>query len=360
MRWTYLIFLSDPPMANRTIENSACPKRGAAVLGWLVLLGLGALASPSQGQESVLAPSPRKPAATRPSANPPRIAQGSKSVLPKPNPTRPPAARPRNGTLAPPANGQGPEPQDTGEQVPPGPGEVHEFADPFEDGDELAGPFPGRHGSASCGLQACGIGCCGVSGLWVRTEALLWWIQGFSVPPLVTSSPAGTNRDVAGVLGQPTTTILLGDSRLADDLRLGGRVRFGFWIDPCRTHGWEASYISLGTGDTDFRADSSGGVTPVDALVTVNYINAHPDSLALPQVQVAPPPYYDVSGDGFCTSRDVLLVINEGNLMRVPGAPFLDLDPDNSSDTDVFYDVNGDNLCTALTERRCQTSSPVS
>jgi hypothetical protein len=62
-----------------------------------------------------------------------------------------------------------------------------------------------------------------------------------------------------------------------------------------------------------YDVDNSGGQRPVtaqDALFVIDYINAHPDSTALPSPPTAPPPYYDVNGDGLCTATDVLLVID--------------------------------------------------
>jgi len=50
----------------------------------------------------------------------------------------------------------------------------------------------------------------------------------------------------------------------------------------------------------------------LDALVIINYINAHPGDVRLPSSDV-PPPYYDVDGNGFVTAVDVLIVINELN-----------------------------------------------
>jgi len=95
-------------------------------------------------------------------------------------------------------------------------------------------------------------------GLWVRPEQLLWWVDGFGTPALVTSSPQDTDRDAAGVLGQPGTTILAGDQRLAHGLRTGGRIRFGLWFDPCWTAGVEASYFGLSRETATFGHGSRG------------------------------------------------------------------------------------------------------
>jgi len=55
-----------------------------------------------------------------------------------------------------------------------------------------------------------------------------------------------------------------------------------------------------------------GNVTPQDALILINYINAHGGNQNVPANEV-PPPYYDVDGNGLITAGDVLLVINHLN-----------------------------------------------
>jgi hypothetical protein len=62
--------------------------------------------------------------------------------------------------------------------------------------------------------------------------------------------------------------------------------------------------------------DGDGHVIPLDVLLIINYINAHPGSPAPPAPPAAPPPYYDVTGgangegDLQITPLDVLVVIN--------------------------------------------------
>jgi hypothetical protein len=51
------------------------------------------------------------------------------------------------------------------------------------------------------------------------------------------------------------------------------------------------------------------GVLPLDALLIINWLNAHSES-TLPPAPADPPPYYDVNNDGYCLPLDVLLVIN--------------------------------------------------
>ena len=47
---------------------------------------------------------------------------------------------------------------------------------------------------------------------WVGMDYLAWSVKGDRLPPLVTTSPAGTPLAQAGVLGPPGTTVLFGDS----------------------------------------------------------------------------------------------------------------------------------------------------
>ena len=56
--------------------------------------------------------------------------------------------------------------------------------------------------------------------------------------------------------------------------------------------------------------DINGDVSPIDALLVINWLNSHPDAalpaIATPEIHG----YVDVNNDGFCTPIDALLVIN--------------------------------------------------
>jgi hypothetical protein len=103
-------------------------------------------------------------------------------------------------------------------------------------------------------LQAC----YGPPWIWGRAEYLVWWTDGMDLPPLVTTSPNGTLKEQAGVLGQPDTSILFGDSRLNNEARSGGRFTLGLWLDPCRSRGVEASYMVLDEETEQFDVSSTG------------------------------------------------------------------------------------------------------
>lgn len=93
--------------------------------------------------------------------------------------------------------------------------------------------------------------------LQVRGEYLLWWTQGSGVGPLVTTSPIGTPRDQAGVIGQDSS-ILFGDAGLTDEARSGGRITMTWWLQPQRHSAIEATYLGLGRETTVYRGASDG------------------------------------------------------------------------------------------------------
>jgi hypothetical protein len=96
---------------------------------------------------------------------------------------------------------------------------------------------------------------------WAEVDFLAWTVKGDRLPPLVTTSPVGTPLAQAGVLGFPTTTVLFGDSTVNGAWRPGGRLQAGYWFDPSRSRGIEASVFGLGDVSTGFNANSN--TTPI-------------------------------------------------------------------------------------------------
>ena len=93
---------------------------------------------------------------------------------------------------------------------------------------------------------------------WVGMEYLAWSVTGDKLPPLVTTSPAGTPLPQAGVLGAAGTTVLFGNSSVNDGWRSGGRLTAGYWFDPQHRTGIEASFFGLEQTSTGFSASSTG------------------------------------------------------------------------------------------------------
>ena len=104
------------------------------------------------------------------------------------------------------------------------------------------------------------MGQCGACGgrFWGSAEFLLWWMKGTSLPPLVTTSPPGTSQTQAGVLGQPGTVVLFGNSVVNGGMRPGGRFTLGYWFDDCQHCGVEADFFMLGSLVSRFNASSDG------------------------------------------------------------------------------------------------------
>ena len=98
----------------------------------------------------------------------------------------------------------------------------------------------------------------GLPRVWFRADALLWWSKSSPLPiPLVTE---GNSADaIPGALGQPGTSILLGNQNLGLPSRGGGRFTFGFSFDPAQTWGVEGSYFYLGDVTVGQSVFSDGG-----------------------------------------------------------------------------------------------------
>jgi len=93
--------------------------------------------------------------------------------------------------------------------------------------------------------------------LWVRGESLLWWTEGASLPPLVTTSPRGTDQADAGVL--PDADILFGGDSVNGGSRSGGRISFGLRPNGCSPWGIETSYMRLGSETTWYSGEGEEG-----------------------------------------------------------------------------------------------------
>jgi hypothetical protein len=155
--------------------------------------------------------------------------------------------------------------------------------------DPVAGGGPVFNPSAGMTGEGCSTGCdpccaapdarCMPARFYGSAEYLLWWIDGMGTPPLVTTSPAGTVQNEAGVLGRPGTTILFGGSDLEGNAISGGRFSLGMWLDPCHSQGLEASYFTLGTETTSYGA--SGADYAILARPIYNTVDARQDARLL-------------------------------------------------------------------------------
>jgi hypothetical protein len=100
---------------------------------------------------------------------------------------------------------------------------------------------------------------CSQPRLWVDGEAMLWWMRSANLPPLITTSPAGTARGDVGVLGVPGTAVLLGGP-VNGDQTAGGRITVGYWLNDERTCALEGYFFQLGDTATHAIAGSPSNV----------------------------------------------------------------------------------------------------
>ena len=113
--------------------------------------------------------------------------------------------------------------------------------------------------------------------IYARGEYLLWWLKGDSAPALVTTSPQGTSRADAGVLGKSTTSVLFGDTQFNQNARSGGRVVLGWWVDQCCR--LEGDFFILGQASENFNQTSTGN--PILARPFFNLGTAAQDAVVV-------------------------------------------------------------------------------
>jgi len=123
----------------------------------------------------------------------------------------------------------------------------------FDFNDHADCPLCGGDGCDLCAGRWGGFG-----GMYVRGEYLAWNMSGMNLPPLVTTSPTGTLRPQAGVLGTPGVQTLFGSDAVNDTMRSGGRFTIGAWLDRCRRNAIEFDAFSLADATDGYTATSTG------------------------------------------------------------------------------------------------------
>ena len=96
---------------------------------------------------------------------------------------------------------------------------------------------------------------------WVTGDLMYGWFSGDTLPTLVTTSPVGTARGVAGVLGAASTNTLFGNRVVNGDLRAGLHLGAGYWLNDEHTSGIEAGFMMLESQAAIFAASSTA--TPI-------------------------------------------------------------------------------------------------
>lgn len=115
----------------------------------------------------------------------------------------------------------------------------------------------------TCTSMACSPGTGPLMALWCRTsvraEVPLYWRRAMEPPPLVTTSPTGTDPDLAGQLGQSTTQLLLGGNgdKLDERLNAGVRLTFSTWLGSEKKYALMFRYWNAGDQDNTFNFSSN-------------------------------------------------------------------------------------------------------
>jgi hypothetical protein len=85
---------------------------------------------------------------------------------------------------------------------------------------------------------------------WVSFEFLFATLEGRATPPLVTTSPPGSEGKVPGA------EILFGGDKLGGDMQAAGRLAFGAWLDPAQRVGVMGKFFALEGESIRFSAGS--------------------------------------------------------------------------------------------------------
>lgn len=96
--------------------------------------------------------------------------------------------------------------------------------------------------------------------LWFRGEYLMWWTKGAQIPFLLITNPNNTTPPADIVLGNEASRLVYGERSLFRDIRSGGRMSFGTWLDACDNVGVEFGYIGIGKATETFTQASTNGV----------------------------------------------------------------------------------------------------
>lgn len=93
---------------------------------------------------------------------------------------------------------------------------------------------------------------------WVSADYLHWQFSGMEIPALVTGNPIGTPIGEAGIIGAPSTRVLLGNQSILDGFRSGHRYRAGAWLT-CNL-GVEIDYFGFARESAGYRYDENSNL----------------------------------------------------------------------------------------------------
>jgi hypothetical protein len=120
--------------------------------------------------------------------------------------------------------------------------------------------------------------------LWVRVMALAGWTKGDLPPVLLTTSPAGTPRALAGVPAGPLTIPLFGGRNVNEQARGGFDTEIGYWFDCQHNAGIEAGFSVLSGEGAGLLLSSNGNPILARPYLDIRTTTAASSLIAFPGV----------------------------------------------------------------------------
>ncbi len=96
-----------------------------------------------------------------------------------------------------------------------------------------------------------------VYGPWVSVEYMSTWLQGRYLPPLVSTSPPGSEGVVPGA------SVLFGGDELSDNRQAAGKLTVGGWLDEGERLGLVGNYFLVETESVGFHGSSDASGSPL-------------------------------------------------------------------------------------------------
>ncbi len=107
---------------------------------------------------------------------------------------------------------------------------------------------------------------------WASAEYLLWWVKRGPLPvALVTTTPT-PGPGSFGAIGQPGTTVLIGNESLSYGTLSGARFEAGAWLNQRHTLGVDAAFFFLEQGQANQFVASSAAGSPLLARPFFNVV----------------------------------------------------------------------------------------
>lgn len=143
------------------------------------------------------------------------------------------------------------------------------YSDPYPSmpyGVRVGEPLAQSGCPSLCGCDPC------ASRYWWRADLLFGWINGFDTPRLLTRSPEDTGLEDVMDPTSPFTQTIFGGRGFGDDVRIGGRIAGGMWLDECRKWGVQVDAFALGNDSEKININSDG-----DPILSRPFYNQDPN-----------------------------------------------------------------------------------